>query len=131
MLGLRHQVRLKSYIRLFALAAFAGYCFWQVYWLIRGRLAPSLLTFYTSLPNPSSGVTRSIKAALAGHYQDFFLYNPFTVPFIALLAYSLCRLLVSWVKNRELQLPHTVGKLWFALLACAWLVKFILGRKYW
>ena len=131
MLGLRHKAGLKSYLRLIALVAFVGYCIWQAYWFLQGRLAPSLLSYYTGLPNPGSGIMRSIEAALAGNYRDFFLYNPFTVPFLALLACSFYLLLLSWYKKRKLRLPAAVGKLWLALLACSWLAKFIIGKKYW
>ena len=131
MLRLRHQAGLKSSLRLIALVAFVGYCFWQAYWLIKGRLAPSLLSYYTGLPNPGSGIMRSIEAALAGNYRESFLYNPFTAPFLALLVCSFCLLLLSWYKKRKLLLPAIVGKLWFTLLACSWLAKFIIGKKYW
>lgn len=128
---MRNQVRLNTLLKPLALAAFAGYCYWQICWLIRGKLAPSIFSYYTGFPNPGSGVSRSVKALLAGEYLDFVLYNPFTIPIFAMFIFSFYRLGNGWLKNRTLTLPASLGWLWLGLLLCAWIAKFMIGKEYW
>ncbi len=119
-------------LRYLAIIAFVFYCLWNGYWLIWQRhLAPSILSYYTGLPNPGSGGTRSLKAAFAGEYMEAFLYNPFTVPFILLIAYSFCKIASNWRANKTIELPKYLGLIWIIIIALAWITKFIIGAKYW
>jgi len=128
---LRHQAGLSWGLKATAIAAFAGYCAWNVFWLSRGRLPPSLWSHCTGLPCPSSGLVRSLGSLSAGRFGDFVLYNPFTVAFVALFVASLLCLAGSWRKDRSPRLPDAVGRLWLITLAAAWAAKFLVGRQYW
>lgn len=131
MLKLRHQTRLGALLKIAAAVAFIGYCSWNAFWLCHGRLAPSIWSSVSGLPCPSSGVVRSVSAALAGEYRDFILYNPFTIPFLFLFILSAYKLIRVWKETRKLLLPAFVGRLWLIALVTAWLAKFVIGKQYW
>lgn len=131
MLRLRHEARVRPVLKLAAIAAFIVYCFWNGFWLARGQLPPSIWSSLTGLPCPTSGVTRSVRALVAGECSASLLYNPFTIPFALLLAYSAYRLVWSWRARHEFVLPASVGRLWLVAILGAWLAKFLIGPAYW
>ncbi len=131
---MRNKVRIVFLrcLRCLGILAFTFYCLWNSYWLLwRGRLAPSIWTHFTGLPNPGSGGTRSLKAAFSGKYMESLLYNPFTVPFIFLFLYSFFKIATNWKANKAIALPPYMGWLWIVTLILAWIAKFIIGPKYW
>ena len=127
----RRQDRINGAVKAVALLAFAGYCCWNGFWLLRGRLPPSIWTFATGLPCPSTGLTRSLKALAAGDGVGFFLYNPFTTAFVLLSALSAYKLAAAWRAHRPLLLPPGFGWLWLGTLAASWIAKFLIGPAYW
>lgn len=128
---LRKQDRLVLFLRSCGVGAFVGYMVWNGYWLANGRLPPSIWTSVTGLPCPTSGVTRSIKALIAGDGVGFILYNAFTVPFVAMVVHSGYRLAAAGASQKRAVLSRRLGLLWLAVLLAAWLSKFLVGPKYW
>ncbi|MDY7011617.1 MAG: hypothetical protein SVV80_12845, partial [Planctomycetota bacterium] len=51
-------------LRIFAAGLFLIYCFWWVFWLVRGKLPPALFLAITGLPSPTTGCTRSLQSLL-------------------------------------------------------------------
>jgi hypothetical protein len=102
-----------------------------MFFLVRGELPPAPLRAFTGLPAPSTGCTRSLEALLHGDLTTSFLWNPFAVPILVLLAANLFWLANLALRGRPLRLPNTVLSLWVVLLLFAWIAKFILGPQYW
>jgi len=69
MLRLPRPHGLAAFLRPLALAAFAGYVLWNLFWLARGAIPPSILLYCTGLPCPTTGVCRSLLALRHGHYR--------------------------------------------------------------
>ncbi len=128
---LRHQTWVVLFLKSTGILAFICYLFWNALWLSQGRLPPCIWSSLTRLPCPSSGVTRSVESLLCGDYKDFFLFNPFTVLFAVLFAFSVYRLVESWRAKRELMLPSSLGRLWLVTLVGGWICKLLIGPQYW
>lgn len=128
---LRNKDWLKTGLKAVAITAFAGYCGWNVFWLSAGCLPPSIWSWATGLPCPSTGMTRSLAALAGGDVSGCFLYNPLTAAFVALLLASVLLLLKSWRDEHCLRVPAAVGRLWLATLGVAWAAKFVIGSQYW
>ena len=128
---LRKQARLTRTLRGIGIAAFLGYLGWNAYWLAHWRLPPSIWTRATGLPCPTSGMTRGMRALLAGNLVEFVLYNALAVPILLLLAYSGFFLLRALFRKQRLALPPRVAALWLIVLVAAWFSKFIIGPQYW
>jgi len=131
MFGLRHQTWLGGSLRRIAAVSFVGYCMWNAFWLSKGHLPPSIWSYFTGLPCPSSGVSRSLGALLSWDFSNFLCYNPFSVPFLALTIVSLICMMRNWRTHRRLRIPTFVGRLWLVVLVGAWVAKFIMGNEYW
>ena len=131
MLRLPRPHGLAAFLRPLALAAFAGYVLWNLFWLARGAIPPSILLYCTGLPCPTTGVCRSLLALRHGHYRLALLLNPLTMPYLALLAASALILLRQFVRRQRLLLPGFLAWCWTASLSLGWAAKFLLGRAYW
>jgi hypothetical protein len=129
--GLRMQVRMKAGVKSFAIAAFLGYLAWNVVWLLRGRIPPSIWTYCTGLPCPTSGVCRSLLALSRGDFIAAFFFNTFTLPYLLLISLSAAELLRQSVRRRELALPPLLARAWCFALCFGWLAKFVVGSNYW
>lgn len=100
-------------------------------WLLNCRLPPSLLQYFTGIPCPTSGMTRSILALFQGDFRGFLLFNPMTSLYLGLSVVSGGLLASRWWHQRALLLPNALVRAWFAVLACGWVTKFALGSRYW
>ena len=128
---MRKSDGVRSRIKTIALIAFGGYVLWNATWLLRGCTPPSILTFCTGLPCPTTGMTRSVLALSRGDMQSFFLFNPLTSVYVALTGISAVMLLRRFLQTREAILPASVGWAWLLVLVTGWITKFALGSKYW
>jgi hypothetical protein len=129
--GVRMQDRMKSGIKRFAIAAFLGYAAWNAVWLLRGRLPPSICSYCTGLPCPTTGFCRSLLAAVHGDLGSAFLFNTFTLPYLLLLFLSAAVLLRQSACRRVLALPPLLVRAWCFALCFGWAAKFVVGREYW
>ena len=100
------------------LSLLSVYVGWNVWFVWRGQVPPSLLTGLTGLPCPTTGGTRSLMALLRGDVAASLYFNPMTVPIVGLLAVTMvaaCRRCAGvWL-----------ARAWFALLLVAWVIKLL------
>ncbi len=68
---------------------------------------------------------------MAGEWFTSFLYNPFTLPIIALLIGSVLYLAASALRQRRFVLHAYLGWAWLALLSAAWAFKLVSPPEYW
>ena len=131
MRGVRMQDRLRVALKRLAICAFAGYLVWNVVWLLRGRLPPSIWSYFTGLPCPTSGVCRSLAAVSHIDFRSAFLFNAFTLPYLYLLCFSGIVLFRQLLRRRDLVLPPLLARAWCLALILGWAAKFVVGREYW
>jgi hypothetical protein len=127
----RMQAGMRAIVKRIAVVVFAGYVAWNVVWLSRGFLPPSLLNYFTGLPCPTTGCGRSLCALWAGDLLTAVLSNPFTLLYIALICLSGAAILQRCLRGRELVLPPLLVRAWCFALCAGWAAKFVLGREYW
>ena len=111
--------------------AFALYVAWNACWLAQGRIPPSILLGLTGLPAPTTGMTRSTLAFLAGDWSAAFLWNPFTLPFCALLIFTAGEIVWKCVKKSRLVLSKPIAVAWPTVLLTAWITKLAMGSQWW
>jgi hypothetical protein len=111
--------------------AFFLYVGWNVRWLVQGRIPPSILLGLVGLPSPTTGMTRSTLAFLEGNGSIAFLWNPFTLPFCALLIFTAGEIAWKRARRRRLVLSHTLALAWPVLLLAAWITKLAMGPRWW
>jgi hypothetical protein len=114
-----------------ARASFAAYLAWNILWLASGKLPPSMLLGIVGIPCPTTGFTRSLASLLHGDVRASLLWNPFTIPFLILLALSFHKLSLAALRKKEILLPKWMAAAWLITLIAAWFSKFLLGRAYW
>ena len=131
MLGMRQQDRVTRIIRATALIAFGGYVAWNAAWLLLGHVPPSIFAYFTGLPCPSTGMTRSIASLWRGDVRNFLLFNPFTPAYLSLISISAFILLKRALQRKHIALPNSVAWAWLITLALGWVTKFGLGSQYW
>lgn len=117
--------------RVIGYTALGGYLLWNGYWIFRGRIPPSILLGVFHIPAPTTGMTRSCLSLLEGDLRDFFLWNPFTLPILALFLVSLGVLAWRFLGTRKACLPPYFLKLWIGLLLAAWVAKLAMGPAWW
>jgi hypothetical protein len=111
--------------------AFAFYLVWNIAWLARGRMPPSLWLYGTGLPCPTTGMWRSLLALSRGDVTGSLLFNPLTVVYLGLLVPSGIIIGHQLIARRETCLPRILTALWLLALGLGWGMKFLLGRAYW
>lgn len=119
------------FVRPIALGMFGFYLLWNALWIASGKVPVSILTGLTGIPCPTTGCTRSIIALFHAQWLQAFLWNTFTLVYVILLAYSGSVLATQFVRRKRLVLKPFVAHLWMVSLAAGWVVKIILGPKYW
>jgi len=110
---------------------FGVYCHWQLWNLAKGKIPPSLFKTITGLPCPSTGCIRSINAYLSGNFLEGFLWNPMSLVFLVLLAWSLATIGYRVFKREPICLDGRLSAAWIFALGLAWILKFMLGSDYW
>ncbi|MCU0787564.1 MAG: hypothetical protein MUC91_05140 [Verrucomicrobia bacterium] len=88
--------------------AFFLYVGWNVRWLVQGRIPPR-----------------------EGNGSIAFLWNPFTLPFCALLIFTAGEIAWKRARRRRLVLSHTLALAWPVLLLAAWITKLAMGPRWW
>jgi Protein of unknown function (DUF2752) len=127
-----HQARLMHHgIRGVALSAFLLYLAWNAMWIAKGRIPPSILVAIAGIPCPTTGGTRSVLALCHGEWRQAFLYNPLTLVYLVLFAYSVATLSRQMLAGKRLALQRFTAWMWMTSLAVGWVAKFALGREYW
>lgn len=111
--------------------AFGLYVAWNVRWLVQGQIPPSILLGLTGLPAPTTGMTRSALAFVDGNWWTAFLWNPFTLPFCALLILTAVEIAWKYVKKRRLVMSKPLVVAWPSVLLVAWITKLAMGPQWW
>ena len=131
MFCLRTQDWLTSGVKVVALIAFGGYVAWNAAWLLCGHIPPSIFAYYTGLPCPTTGMTRSLLSLREGDWRSFFLFNPLTSVYLALTGISAVALVKRRLQGEGWVLPAFLAWSWLFALAVGWFLKVAIGKKYW
>lgn len=119
--ALAERPPLRTTLRAAALGGFVVYIGWNVAWLLVGKVPPSMLLALFGLPAPTTGMTRALRALLAGDWLRSLAYNPCTVPTVVLLGLSLVQLVRGHAKRHRWMLDQRLTWAWGATLGLAWL----------
>lgn len=111
--------------------AFVFYLGWNIRWLARGAIPPSILIGIFGIPAPTTGMTRSTFAFLRGDWRDAFLWNPFTLPFYGVLLWTTVELVLRLAKHQRPTLSKPLVIAWPVMLLAAWITKFAMGSDWW
>jgi hypothetical protein len=121
----------RLFLRYFGGVAFAGYCVWNVYWLVQARIPPSIFLVVTGWPAPTTGGTRAIVRLCHGDWQESLRYNAMALPLIFLLLLSLAWLGGQALARKRLNLPLALFWAWVVVLGVAWVLKLTGDPMYW
>ncbi len=110
---------------------FALYLAWNIRWLAVGMIPPSILLGVFGIPAPTTGMTRSTMAFLEGNWSTAFLWNPFTLPFYAVLIWTALEIARKSVRKRRLVLSKPLIFAWGGMLLAAWITKLAMGPQWW
>jgi len=114
-----------------AIAGFVFYIGWNFYWLLKGVVPPSIALKLFGFAAPTTGMTRSTAALLAGDWQASLYWNACTIPTLLLLLVTPLFLLHSAIRSKRLRIPEWLGWTWMIVLALAWMIKLLQGPAYW
>ena len=118
-------------IKTIALITFAGYIVWNAAWLFHGQIPPSIFSYCTGLPCPTTGMTRSIICLCRGNALNFFLFNPFTLVYLALTGGSFLLMLNRCIQRKDIAIPGFIAWAWMVALEMGWFTKIAIGNRYW
>jgi hypothetical protein len=121
----------KICLQALALLCFAGYCVWNVSWLVQAQVPPSLITWLTGLPCPTTGGTRALGELLQGNLAESMRYNCMAVPLMLLFGGSLGLLAWQTISRQRLRLPPWMCWAWLVTLSAAWFSKLAGDPSYW
>ena len=107
------------------LSALVVYLCWNVRWLAAGHIPPSMLTWATGFPSPTTGGTRSMRALLDGDLALSLYYNPMTLPIVALLTFTIGQVLIKGRGEKWL------AAAWITTLSVAWVAKLMSPPATW
>jgi hypothetical protein len=96
---MNYKIAILRYIALFA---FAFYLFWNLYFLLKVQLPPSILYKITGIPSPTTGMGRSLMAIIDFNLKGFLINNPMVILFIPILILILINLFISYCKRKKL-----------------------------
>jgi hypothetical protein len=111
--------------------AFALYLAWNIRWLTAGMIPPSILLGVFGIPAPTTGMIRSTMAFLHGDWNSAFLWNPFTLPFYFVLAWTALEISLRFLRKQRLVISKPLTITWPAMLLAAWIAKFAIGPQWW
>ena len=133
-----HHVRIisqskltSSMLRCLAIALFVVYLAWNLWWLSRLAVPPSLFAAMTGLPCPTTGGTRAFRCLLQGDVGESLRFNAMTIPLVAMFWATLAVAGSRLQSRRELSLPAWFVRAWLGLLVVAWVLKLAGSPSYW
>jgi hypothetical protein len=93
----------KNYIlRFVALMALALYLIWNLYFLLKAQLPPSILYKITGVPSPTTGMYRSFISLIYFDFYGFLQNNPVVIFFLPIVILILINLSVKYYKKEKL-----------------------------
>jgi hypothetical protein len=111
--------------------AFVCYVSWNVWWIAHCMVPPSMLIGLLGIPAPTTGMTRSVIAFSQGNWSAGFLWNPMTVPFLLMLAWTIAELMRNRFNHGPLMLSRQCAWSWFGVLLAGWIAKLVIGPDWW
>lgn len=111
--------------------AFIFYLGWNIHWISRGLIPPSILIGIFGIPAPTTGMTRSTLAFVHGDWVRAFLWNPFTLPFYFLLVWSAFEIFGKIIRKQKLLFSRTLVSIWIIILIGAWITKLAMPSQWW
>lgn len=121
----------KYLFRKLAILIFVFYVFWNLYWISNYSIPPSIFNYFTGLPCPTTGCTRSLNCLFNKEYKQFFLFNVCTVPYIVLIGLSFFSILSNYILFGMLKISNYLALSWWFTLSIGWFFKFLIGKNYW
>lgn len=119
------QKFLQHFGRICGWLALIFYVSWNVFWLYKGHLAPSIVKYYFGIPSPSTGMTRSLIALGELDGRAFFLWNPMTLPLLAIFVLTLGIITFQWLRKMPLRISPWLFRIWIGILLTAWMIKLL------
>ena len=114
--------------RIAAVVSFIGYAGWNVFWLARGQVPPSLWVAATGWPCPTTGGYRSVMALARADLVGSLYWNPMTVPIIAMLIGTAVFVVRDLANARIPAFSNRYAYGWIVILGAAWAFKL---AQYW
>lgn len=111
--------------------AFIFYVAWNVHWIANGLIPPSIVMGLWEIPAPTTGMTRSTLALAEGDWAASLLWNPWTLPFLGVITWTMAEFVWKAVTVRRLVLSRALTLVWPAVLGLAWVTKLVMGSRWW
>jgi len=121
----------RSALRTLFLATLTIYVGWNLYWLARLQVPPSLFQSLSGLPCPTTGCTRSVFALGRGEVLESLRFNALAIPICLLLVVSATQLAWQLAARQRMVLGRPLAVLWGVILPLAWIVKLLGDPAYW
>jgi len=99
------------------------YLLWNVWWLAHARVPPSMLTWASGIPSPTTGGTRAFRALMRGDFVVSLQYNPMTLPILGIIAFSLASIVRRRFQRKSIVFPPALSWSWGVILLLAWAIQ--------
>ena len=100
------------YFRLLATVTIIGFAFyvvWNMFFLQKGIIPPSIMYKLTGIPSPTTGMYRSFVGIINMDYRVYINNNPFVIPFTILLLYTTVFLVSKYKNKHPLLINNRIG----------------------
>ncbi len=115
----------------FAVIGFVFYVGWNLFWACQAQVPPSIFTYVTGLPCPTTGGTRSVGCLVRGELAESLRYNAMTIPIAILFFATLFELGLNYRRQSKLRVRTFYLPLWGGILLVAWALKLFGDPAYW
>jgi len=115
-LSLFKFIYLKLLVTLTVLG-FVFYFVWNMFFLVKGIIPPSILYKLTGIPSPTTGMYRSIIGIIQMDYRVYITNNPFVIPFIILLLFTTVILSTKYKNKQPLLISNSLGLSYLLIFA--------------
>lgn len=108
------------YLRLLATVTVIGFVFyvvWNMFFLLKGIVPPSIMYKLTGIPSPTTGMYRSFIGIIQMDYKVYITNNPFVIPFIILLLFTTVILGTKYKNKQPLLISNNMGIIYLLILA--------------
>jgi len=108
------------YLRLLATVTVLGFVFyivWNMFFLLKGIIPPSIMYKLTGIPSPTTGMYRSFIGIIQMDYGAYITNNPFVIPFIILLLCTTVILATKFKNKQPFLISNSMGLSYLLILA--------------
>ncbi len=100
-----------------ALLGFIFYISWNMFYVSKGNIPPSIFYKLTGIPSPTTGMYRSFIGIIQMDYSAYITNNPFVIPFIILLICTTVILATKFKNNQPFIVSNSMGLGYLLILA--------------